>query len=157
MTDDELDQARRCPKRRIASTRPKAKQAFMEQQFTLEDAQGRLYRLFKLWQPERRGFFSVGLALRGAPDDLVLCRYNGRFHGHGNRLERTRFPAQMHIHTATARYIDAGLDADGFAAPTNRYEDVDSALRCLVLDCNIEGLLPASAGDPTPDLFDDPA
>ena len=37
---------------------------------------------------------------------------------------------------ATERYQLAGLDIDGYAESTNKYQDFDSALRVMLVDCN---------------------
>lgn len=66
-----------------------------------------------------------------------LRRYNGLSHEHTNHLEGERFFA-FHVHHATARYQDAGLDEDGYAVPADHYGTLDSALRCLIDECGIE-------------------
>lgn len=154
MTDDELDKLRSVYKRRTAGTRRKEKGKHWEQQHDCEDASGQRYRVFVRWNGELSFIFSVGLTLlRDGQDDLVLCRYNGSHHGHRNRLENTRFAAGFHIHTARANYIAAGMDPDGFAAATDRYTTVEGALRCLVADCNIHGVL-QEGSSPNLDLFE---
>jgi hypothetical protein len=63
-----------------------------------------------------------------------LRRYNGKSHEHTNALEGDKFYA-FHIHQATARYQRSGLREDSFAEPTDRYQDLAGALRCMIADC----------------------
>ena len=68
-----------------------------------------------------------------------LRRYNGASHEHKNRIEDKEIDG-FHIHYATARYqlIRPKPKEDGYAQPTNRYNDLESALRCLIEDANFE-------------------
>jgi hypothetical protein len=81
--------------------------------------------------------FDFSLVLAVAPDDsnqlFRLCRYNGRSHEHTNRIEGESFFA-FHIHKATERYQELGGREDGYAAPTDRYSNLEEALRCLLSD-----------------------
>lgn len=157
MTDDELAQARIEVKTRVSRTRAKQKAKHWEQQFELRGSSGRNFRLFKRWNVSLPHVFSVGLdVVMPNGESLNLCRYNGAYHTHRNRLEGTKVPATYHVHVATERYISAGLSPDGYAEPTTRYRTVDGALRCLIEDCNIEGVSSNSdePDDLTADLFD---
>jgi len=51
----------------------------------------------------------------------------------------------FHIHQATERYQDIGSREDAFAEPTDRYADLQSALRCLLTECGFE---PPEVPDP---------
>jgi len=53
-----------------------------------------------------------------------LRRYNGKSHKHTNRIEGSKF-YEFHIHIATERYQDRGMDEDGFAEPTSRFSDLN--------------------------------
>jgi len=75
-----------------------------------------------------------------------LCRCNGR-HQHSNPLERQTF-YDCHIHRATQRYQDAGAREDTYATPTDRFDDLLSALDCMLKDGGFE--LPS---DPQLKLF----
>jgi hypothetical protein len=88
--------------------------------------------------------FSVILAyhLPGLHTLVRLRRYNGKHH-HTNHLEHQRFYG-FHIHTATQRYQSAGFRADHFAEMTNRYWDLESAIRCLLADCGFKSPLEES-------------
>ncbi len=64
-----------------------------------------------------------------------LRRYNGRNHGHRNKLDGTRLSVGFHIHQATERYQLAGFDEDAFATTTDRYSNLSEAVECLIADC----------------------
>lgn len=63
-----------------------------------------------------------------------LCRYNGKSHEHTNKIEGETF-YDFHRHSATERYQASGFREDGFAEPTNRFQDFAGALRCMFEDC----------------------
>lgn len=85
---------------------------------------------------------------RESNQTMNLRRYNGD-HEHTNRLERETFRG-YHVHVATLRYQEAGLDAETYAVPTDRYSNPFEALNCLIEDCNITE--PSSA---QPSLFEE--
>lgn len=65
---------------------------------------------------------------------IRLRRYNGKSHEHTNRIEGDTFFG-FHIHTATERYQQLGLDEDAFAEPTDRYASFSGATECMLEDC----------------------
>lgn len=72
-----------------------------------------------------------------------LRRYNGKSHRHQNKIEGNLM-YNFHIHTATERYqLDGYPKEESYAEITNRYNDIHSALRCMIEDCNI--ILPNGA------------
>jgi len=71
-----------------------------------------------------------------------LRRYNSRTHPHTNRIERETFLYRPHIHQATARYQDLGVDEEEYAEVTDLYSTVDEALQCMFRDCGF--ILPDS-------------
>lgn len=84
--------------------------------------------------------FSVILSYRPVERAGVfnLRRYNTTHPAiHSNDIEQTSFFNQYHIHYATERYQILGLPEDKYAEVTNRYSDINSALDCLISDCNI--------------------
>lgn len=93
--------------------------------------------------------FSVILAFRpaGLGQLFRLRRYNGKSHEHTNTLEGIRF-YNFHIHTATERYQESGLREDSFAEETDRFQDFNGAIRCMLADCGFQIPL-----DPQRDLF----
>ena len=69
--------------------------------------------------------------------NFKLQRYNGKSHEHTNKLEGDKF-YNFHIHFATQRYQDVGQKEESYAKVTDRYSDIQKALKCLLKDCNIE-------------------
>ncbi len=141
LTDDDLDAMRRAPK---VIVNPRArwvrKGGHREKNFTLHDARDatQAYRLFVRISETNETVYSVGLARVWSPEaTLVLVRYNGPYHPHRNIVERTKVPAGCHRHLATHRYIEAGLDADGYAEPVSHYNSVESAFDSLCRDFEI--------------------
>jgi len=65
-----------------------------------------------------------------------LRRYNGKSHGHTNKIEKDSFYG-FHIHTATERYQQLGMKEDFFAEPTSKYSDINGAVSNLFNDCII--------------------
>lgn len=160
LTDADLDFFRTERKVKVSGSHAKAKDIFVEQQFELVAAvdPSRLYRLYRRHHPLISGVFSVGLSVCVGSEWLTVCRYNGDYHAHRNKIEKDRLVGVFHIHHATERYIHAGLHPDGFAVQTDRYSNVETALRCMILDCSISGVLPDGDADPNSlDLFDEQA
>lgn len=156
LTDVDLDALRVAPKGKMSATRLKQKLAYLEQTFELEsltDSDVR-YKLYRRHHPRNAEVFSVGLSVCIGGDWLTLCRYNGPYHAHKNFIERNRIPVVSHIHFATQRYVVGAAHPDGFAVETDRYSTIEGALRCILLDCNIQGILPSGDADPSSeDLF----
>ena len=69
--------------------------------------------------------------------DFLLRRYNGRSHRHKNRIEGTQIDG-FHIHYATERYQLSGFGEEAYAKLTDRYANLNDALRCLLKDANFE-------------------
>ena len=65
---------------------------------------------------------------------IRLRRYNGKSHEHTNRIEGDTFFG-FHIHTATERYQNLGLDEDAYAEPTDRYASFSGVTDCMIKDC----------------------
>jgi hypothetical protein len=64
-----------------------------------------------------------------------LRRYNGK-HQHTNKIEKETF-FNFHIHYATERYQQFGMDEDGYAQPTEYYTDLQGAFQSLIKECNL--------------------
>lgn len=62
-----------------------------------------------------------------------LRRYNGRSHYHTNKIEGDTF-RDFHIHMATERYQRLGAREDAYAEPTGRFNTLNQAIHCLVVD-----------------------
>ena len=114
----------------------KPKRGHRERELEVDGAQGGKFRLILRQSAFNPLDFSVILAWLPPQSTALfrLCRYNGRSHEHTNALESRTF-YDFHIHRATERYQQSGLREDAFAEPTNRYQDFDGALRCLIQDC----------------------
>lgn len=64
-----------------------------------------------------------------------LKRYDS-FNEHTNRIEKESFEG-FHVHTATERYQEFGLKReDAYAEVTDRFNNYENALKCLLEDCN---------------------
>lgn len=61
-------------------------------------------------------------------------RYNGRHGEHTNIIEKETFGA-FHIHLATERYQSLGAKEDAYAEATDRYDNIHTALGCMLKDC----------------------
>ena len=78
-----------------------------------------------------------------------LKRYDGKYKQHTNPIEKEKF-YDFHIHTATERYQKFGLkNEDHYAKATDRYNDYEKALKCLLEDCNF-----IVANDPQISIFE---
>jgi hypothetical protein len=145
LSDSHFDALRGELKRKASGTRQKEKLGNTGRQYELAatDNPDRRYRLFVRQSSSNPDVFSVGLCLSLPDGDLLLCRYNSGHHGHRNILEKEKLPCAHHQHLATARYVAAGLDIDGYAVSRSDYNSVDGALAFLVQECNIEGILKA--------------
>lgn len=160
LTDAELDDLRSTPKTiHNANARWVAKGGHREKNFNVvadRDSHER-YRIFLRVSATNDAVFSAGLVRVFASDDsLILVRYNGGYHPHKNVIERTKVPAVCHKHIATARYIRAGYDADGYATMATGYNSVEGAFEVLCKECGVTW--PASAElQATLSFDDDPA
>ena len=65
---------------------------------------------------------------------IVLARYNGGSHTHGEIAYRT------HIHSTRASAMLAGRAPDSEASETDRYSTLEGALACLLEDYNVTGI-----------------
>ncbi len=68
---------------------------------------------------------------------FILRRYNGCNHEHTNKIEAETITG-FHIHIATERYQKYKQKAEGYAQKTDRYNNVNGALQCLLEDANFE-------------------
>ena len=117
----------------------KLKHGHQERELDVTGAQGTMYRVILRQSLLNPLDFSVILAYLPpqSATPFRLCRYNGKSHEHTNKLEGNTF-YDFHIHRTTERYQQSGLREDAFAEPTNRYQDLATALRCLVHDCGFQ-------------------
>ncbi len=91
--------------------------------------------------------FSVVLAVQVPQSNRLfrLRRYNGCNHAHTNLIENTEVKG-FHIHFATERYQRQGIRKEDYAVSTTRYNNINGALRCLILDANFDE--PSSLQEP---------
>lgn len=131
-----------------ASLRPK--HGHKEAEVLLQGTSGNVFRIIMRQATINPLDFSVILAWDrpGVTGRFLLRRYNGRQHSHKNPIEGKRFFA-YHVHTATRRYQERGMDPETFAEPDARYATLRDALRCLMIDCNVH-----APGTDQPGLFD---
>lgn len=143
--DDLQLEAMRVEPKRVLSGRARevAKRGHFERNYdavSVSDDTHR-YRIFVRQSRFELSAFSAGLLrIFHSGESLILTRYNGPYHSHRNRLEGTRLGAMCHRHVAKASYMLQGMDPDGFAEPDQRFDTAESALRCLLGDCNVDGL-----------------
>ena len=111
----------------------------VEHQIDVTGANSTAFRLIVRRNDNDPADFSVVLAVRGLHSDrlFILRRYDGRTHRHKNAIEGDAFRG-FHIHFATERYQRRGYREDAFAELTDRYDNVDGALRCLAADARFE-------------------
>ena len=83
--------------------------------------------------------FSVILGVKVPPPKKLfrLRRYNSDYHDHTNSIEDEEVKG-FHIHTATEKYQKNGIREEDYAESTERYNDVNGALKCLFADANFE-------------------
>jgi hypothetical protein len=115
---------------------PKEKRGHKERDLDIKGAAGNNFKLVVRQSLSNPLDFSVILAYAIPSSNSLfrLRRYNGKSHEHTNKIERDKFYA-FHVHHATERYQNTGLDEDAFAEVTNRYNDFEGALNCMVQDC----------------------
>jgi len=120
-----------------AAAKLKPKRGHKEYEIGLTGAKGNTF-LLKFRQNEINTLdFSVILIYipKGSNQHFRLRRYNGKSHEHTNKIEGNTFYG-FHIHTATERYQQLGLDEDAFAEPTeDTYAGFQAATDCMIRDC----------------------
>jgi len=128
--------AKELPASFLSRAHPKPKRGHKESELAVTGESGADYTLiFRLSNINPNDFSAIlAVQLPNSTRLFRLRRYNGRSHEHTNRIERETFYG-FHVHTATERYQDIGLDEDAYAEPTNRYSDYSAAVQCLVEDC----------------------
>ena len=131
-----VSEPKELPANFLSRAYPKSKRGHKESELAVAGSSGSEYRLIFRLSIINPLDFSAILAVR-LPNSTRLFRlrrYNGKSHEHTNRIERATFFG-FHIHKATERYQDMGLDEDAYAEPTDRYSDYSTAVQCLVEDC----------------------
>lgn len=107
-----------------------------EYDLDIDGEHGNMFRL-KLRQSVKKPFnFSAILTVRQQPKSsefFRLLRYNGLHAPHTNPIDGNIID-DYHIHKATERYQERGFDEDTYAEVTDRYDDLEGALNCLLED-----------------------
>jgi hypothetical protein len=143
LTDAEIAayiaEVKRLPDDYLEKIQTKPKRGHRERELDFVGADGSEFRVILRQSSFNPLDFSVILAWipPQSTSPFRLCRYNGKSHEHTNTLESKTF-YDFHMHRATERYQQSGLREDSFAEPTNRYQDFNGALQCLIKDCHFE-------------------
>lgn len=137
-SDEDLAGLRLAPKR---VTNPgahwKEKPGHRQRNFKACDQQDESVR-FSIYQRQNlldANDFSCGIEyLPSVGARLTLARYNGSSHRHGEIVYRP------HVHRTTASAIASGKKPESEADETDRYTNLEGALRCLAEDFHLQGL-----------------
>jgi len=140
LSDDQIKYLLTAPKRVVSQSRPKSSKGSERWDYTIRLSDGSTLILYARQNIIEDESFSCGLRLDRDGETFTLCRYNGASHPHKNPIENEQLVFVEHIHMATERYQVAGMEPDKFAIITDRYKTLNQALKCLVEDCNIEGV-----------------
>lgn len=100
------------------------KRGHYERQLNVTGEDGTKFHLIVRKSMRNEFDFSVILAAQLPNSNRIfrLRRYNGLSHEHTNRIEHEVF-YDFHIHYATQRYQELGMNEDSYAARTDRYEN----------------------------------
>jgi hypothetical protein len=131
-----LSEAKPLPENYRSKVQTRPKRGHRERELDIEGANGSTFRIILRQSSFNPLDFSVVLAWLPPQSSTTfrMCRYNGKSHEHTNALEGNRF-YDFHIHRATERYQQSGAREDSYAEPTSRFQDFESALRCMIEDC----------------------
>jgi len=145
LTDEEIDRLLQEPKPLPANwesrlrPRPKSNFRFKQRDCEIKGKNGHVFRIIIRQSTINLFDFSIILIFRDEDGtEFSLCRYNGKHSQHTNRLEKAKgladssFRNAFHIHIATQRYQEEGLNIDGYAEVTNKYSSFDTALCTFV-------------------------
>ena len=104
--------------------------------FEINGKNNKIFYILKRVNNINKNKFSVilGVNIDSQKKMFRLRRYDSK-EKHTNPIEKITFN-DFHIHTATERYQKYGTkEEDKYAEVTNRFENVDNALECLINDC----------------------
>lgn len=127
------------------------KRGHKESELDIKGYQGSDFRLIIRQSTINSFDFSVILAYVPPKSNQLfrLRRYNGKSHEHTNSIENVTF-YDYHIHCATERYQSLGAREDSYAEATDKYADLQQAVKCMMQDCGFQ--MPP---DPQGTLFED--
>lgn len=144
LAEDRIAELLAIEKRVVRPIQREPRRKFGHDEYAYELTSEKPRHRFRIYTRQNRRIaenFSCGLIWRSpSGEDVHLVRYNGPSHRHRNALEGDRLEAMPHIHRITRRYIEAGLDPDGYAGVTDRYLTLCEALDALARDVNVKGL-----------------
>ena len=138
-TDEQLAELRAMPKRvtnprAYWTEKPSGAPAYRQRSFKVcaEADEKSRFEVYQREHLEDKADFSSGIAaiLRDG-SRLMLARYNGSSHEHGD------IAYQPHIHRATEKAMTEGRKPEYYAEVTHRYSTVQGALACLHDDFSI--------------------
>lgn len=120
--------------------KPLDKRKHMECEQDIESVSGKKFRIRVRLNSINPHDFSVILSYFNRNDKswYVLRRYNGNSHRHTNKIEKTKFVREYHIHQATERYQMKGLRIEEYAEPTEAYSNWRDALSLMLIECNFK-------------------
>lgn len=150
LTDEHIQYLLTVPKRtKTPNARWRVQKKSRQRNYELESEDGTLKFSLYLRQNMRIAeSFSCGLLyFHAGGEKVTLARYNGSDHPHDNPLDGTRSDNHCHIHRATERYMAIGRKSEHYAESTERYSDLNGALRAIVEDCRISGIRLANSAD----------
>lgn len=136
-----LNEEKRLPENYSSLIELKSKKGHKEREIAITGGNGNAF-LVILRQSEINSLdFSVILGYQLPKSNVVfrLRRYNGKSHEHSNRIEGDVFYG-FHVHAATQRYQELGMDEDSYARPSDQYSNIQQALGCLFSDCGFAPL-----------------
>ena len=124
----------------------RGKSGHREAELSVQGSQGNDFRIILRQSVHNPFDFSAILAVEVPGTNRVfrLRRYNGRTHAPTHQsLGTADHRYEFHVHQATARYQELGVDEEEFAEATDRYSTLDEALHCMFEDCGF--ILPEGA------------
>jgi len=115
------------------------KRGHKERDLDVKGIDGNFYRIILRQSNFNKLKFSIILAVCPKETNLIfwLRRFNGKSHEHTNHIEKEKF-YDFHIHRATERYQEIGMDEDSYAEPTDRFSDYNTALQFMLEDCGFD-------------------
>ena len=139
-TDDELARLKAMPKRATNpgarwQEKPSAAPAHRQRNFQVVTQTDVRFAIYQRESLADQADFSCGILycpLGGEP--IVLARYNGASHVHGDIAYRP------HIHSTTAAALLAGRTPESEASGTDRYTTLEGASACLLEDSHATGI-----------------
>lgn len=140
------------------TVREKAGQMHRQRELSVRGDGGHRFRIVLRQNILNQLDFSILLVFEDDDgSDYRLVRFNGRHPSqHTNKWEKRKglsdwsFRNRFHIHKATERYQVDGLEIDGYAEVTERYDSFESALSEFVNEFGFD----APGSQPDEPLFD---